>query len=200
MDTYEIIMVPDPVLKTEAKPVAKVDEAVRAQMDKMLATMYGARGIGLAANQVSLLNRVLVLDVPQDGWVYGAEEDNGIVRVESSYRSGEKEEENGEEPKGAPILMANPEIIWSSEKKSVFEEGCLSIPQQYADVIRPASVRVKYLDYDGKQQEMEAHGLLSHAVQHEIDHLNGVLFIDYLSSLKRNMILKKLDKLKKQQL
>ncbi|MBI1300972.1 MAG: peptide deformylase [Alphaproteobacteria bacterium] len=172
MSSYEIISVPDPVLKQVAQPVDKVDDAIRKQMDGMLQAMYDAPGIGLAANQVSLLNRVLVMDL-----------------------SNKKE---GEEP--SPIFMANPEIIFESEEMSVREEGCLSIPQQYADVERPAIVRVKYLDYNGREAELEAEGLLSHCVQHEIDHLNGVLFIDYLSSLKRNMMLKKVSKLQKQNL
>lgn len=171
-DLYEIINVPDPVLKETAQAVDTVNADIKKQMDKMLATMYEAPGIGLAANQVNLLNRVLVMDLSR--------------------------QDEGEEK--SPICMANPEIIWESEEMSVMEEGCLSIPRQYADVERPAIVRVKYLDYDGKEAELEADGLLSHCVQHEIDHLNGVLFIDYLSSLKRNMILRKVDKMKKQNL
>jgi peptide deformylase len=169
-DLYDIIITPDPVLKAEAQEVSTVDDALRGQMDKMLATMYDAPGIGLAANQVGLLNRVLVMDL-----------------------SNREEEEKAE-----PICMVNPQIIHESEEPSVMQEGCLSIPRQYADVERPALVRVKYLDYNGKEAELEATGLLSHCVQHEIDHLNGVLFIDYLSSLKRNMILRKVEKLKKQ--
>lgn len=169
MNTYKIIIVPDPVLKQVAQPVARVDETVRAQMDAMLKTMYDAPGIGLAANQVNLLNRVIVMDT----------------------------EKNDENPDGQPICMANPEIIWESEDRSAMEEGCLSIPGQFAVVERPASVRVKYLDYDGAEQELLANGLLSHCVQHEIDHLNGVLFVDYLSSLKRNMLLRRLEKLKR---
>lgn len=171
MKTYEIITVPSPVLKQVAQPVARVDAAIQAQMDKMLQTMYDAPGIGLAANQVGLLNRVLVMDL-----------------------SSREDEE-----KPAPVFMANPQILWKSEEISVLKEGCLSIPQQYAEIERPAKVRVSYLDYNGKEAELEAEGLLSHCVQHEIDHLNGVLFIDYLSSLKRNMILRKIDKLRKQQ-
>lgn len=169
---YKIITVPDPVLRKKAQEIARVDDTLRAQMDKMLNTMYDAPGIGLAANQVGLLNRVLVMDLSR--------------RTE-------------EEP-AAPIFMANPQVIWESEDISVMEEGCLSIPQQYAEVERPARVRVKYLNYDGKEAELEAEGLLSHCVQHEIDHLNGVLFVDYLSSLKRNMILRKVDKMKKQEI
>lgn len=172
MTTYEIITVPDSVLKETATEVARVDDAIQKQMDAMLEAMYAAPGIGLAANQVSLLNRVLVMD---------------LARIDE-----------GEEK--SPICMANPQIIWESEEMSIMEEGCLSIPRQYAEIERPASVRVKYLDYNGKESELEADGLLSHCVQHEIDHLNGTLFIDYLSSLKRNMILRKVEKAKKQQL
>jgi len=170
-DNYNIIIVPDPVLKETAQPVGSVTADIQKQMDRMLATMYDAPGIGLAANQVGLLNRVLVMDLS---------------------RRSEGEDAN-------PICMVNPEIIWKSEEPSVMEEGCLSIPQQYAEVERPAKVRVKYWDYEGKDAELEADGLLSHCVQHEIDHLNGVLFTDYLSSLKRNMILRRVQKLKKQQ-
>lgn len=169
-ELYEIITVPDAVLKEEAHAVNSITTDIQKQMDKMLATMYDAPGIGLAANQVGLLNRVLVMDLART--------------------------DDGEEP--SPIFMANPEIIFESEEMSVMEEGCLSIPKQYAEVERPAQVRVKYVDYNGKEAELEADGLLSHCVQHEIDHLNGVLFIDYLSSLKRNMMLRKLEKLRKQ--
>ncbi len=172
MTDYKIITVPHPTLKAEAHPVDRVDDAIRKQMDGMLQAMYDAPGIGLAANQVDLLNRVLVMDLS---------------------KRDEEEEAN-------PIFMANPEIIYESEEMSAMEEGCLSIPKQYAEVERPAIVRVKYLDYNGKEAELEAEGLLSHCVQHEIDHLNGVLFIDYLSTLKRKMILKKVQKLQKQNL
>lgn len=166
MDKYDIIKVPDPVLKATAKPVGTVDDALRKQLDKMLITMYDAPGIGLAANQVGLLNRVLVMDIAQ--------------REEIDTRK--------------PIFMINPEIIWTSDEPSLWEEGCLSIPGQYAEVERPMQVRVRYVDYHGKQQEDLFEGLGSHCVQHEIDHLNGVLFIDHISSLKRNMILKKIKK------
>lgn len=170
MNNYDIILVPDPVLKAEAKEVQTVGADIQKQLDRMLKTMYDAPGIGLAANQVGLLNRVIVMDLA--------------------------DREEGEECD--PWFMVNPEVIWESGEMSVMQEGCLSIPQQFADVERPAEVRVKYLDYNGKQAEMQASGLLSHCVQHEIDHLNGVLFTDYLTSLKRNMMLKKVDKLKKQ--
>jgi peptide deformylase len=166
MDKYKIIKVPDAVLREKARPVETVDDALRRQLDKMLHTMYEAPGIGLAANQVGMLNRVLVMDIAQ--------------RDEPETRK--------------PIFMINPEIIWESEEPSLWEEGCLSIPGQYAEVERPLEVRVRYLGYDGKQKEDTFHGLGSHCVQHEIDHLNGVLFIDHLSALKRNMILKKAKK------
>ncbi len=169
MDKFDIIKIPDPVLKQVAKEVQTVDDSIRAQLDRMLHTMYEAPGIGLAANQVGLLNRVIVMDVAQ--------------REEADTRK--------------PIFMVNPQIIWESEEPSTWEEGCLSIPGQYADVVRPLEVRVKYLDYHGKQQEGTFEGLASHCVQHEIDHLNGVLFIDHISALKRNMILKKMKKLQK---
>jgi peptide deformylase len=170
MDKYEIIKVPSAVLKAKAQPVERVDDAIRAQMDKMLATMYEAPGIGLAANQVDLLNRVLVMDIAQ--------------REEPETRK--------------PIFMANPEIIWTSEEPSIWEEGCLSIPGIYAEVERPLEVRVKFLGYDGKWAEEVFTGLGSHCVQHEIDHLNGVMFIDHLSSLKRNMLLKRFRKLQQE--
>jgi peptide deformylase len=170
MTPYDIITIPDPVLKQLAQPIENITDALRLQFDRMIKTMYEAPGIGLAANQVGLLNRVIVMDLADI--------------------------EEGEEPQ--PYFMANPEIIWESEQMSVMQEGCLSIPKLYADVERPAEVRVRYVDYHGKQAELSATGLLSHCVQHEIDHLNGVLFIDHISSLKRNMLLKKFDKMKKQ--
>ncbi len=170
MDKYKIITLPDPVLKQTASPVSVVDDALRAQMDRMLTAMYDAPGIGLAANQVGLLNRVIVMDIAQ------------------------REEEETRDP----IVMVNPEIIWESEEPSLWEEGCLSIPGQYADVERPLQVQVRYLDYNGKVKESSFEGLGSHCVQHEIDHLNGVLFIDHLSALKRNMLLKRYRKTQKE--
>jgi len=167
MSIYQIITVPAPVLREKAAPVARVDENIRVQMDRMLATMYDAPGIGLAANQVGLLNRVIVMDV--------------------AHRDPESEKQ--------PIFMANPEIIWTSEEPSVMEEGCLSIPEQFAEVQRPLKVRVSYLDYNNSPAEIEAEGLFSHCVQHEIDHLNGVLFVDYLSKLKRDMMIRKVKKI-----
>ena len=175
MDLYEVLSAPAPSLKTKSSAVDGVDDDVRAQMKKMLQTMYHDNGIGLAANQVGLLNRVIVMDLD---W---------------------RKAEDGVEG-GSPIFMANPEIIYESEEISAMDEGCISVPGHYAEVERPAIVRVKYLDFDGKEQEMEAEGLLSHCVQHEIDHLDGKLFVDHLSSLKRNMILKKLKKDQKAQI
>ena len=167
MAVLDIIIAPDPRLKIKAKPVARVDDDVRRLMDDMLETMHSANGIGLAAPQVGDKRRVIVVDV--------ARED--------------------EEPE--PIRMANPEVIWASEDETPHEEGCLSLPTHYAEVIRPDSVRVRYLDYEGEIREMEASGVLATCIQHEIDHLEGVLFVDHVSSLKRNMILRKLRKEKK---
>lgn len=168
MDPYTIINIPHPTLKAMAQPVSVVTDELRAQLDRMLVTMYEAHGIGLAANQIDRLNRVFVMDMaPREG---------GDPR---------------------PIHIINPEIIWRAEEISVMEEGCLSIPGQYAEVQRPASVRLKYIDYHGHPAELLAEGAMSHCVQHELDHLNGVLFIDHISKLKRDMIIKKIDKMRK---
>ncbi len=182
---YDIITIPDPVLKQEAVPVETVSPDVQKQLDRMRVTLEDAGGIGLAANQVSILNRVIIVDVPDGMWQFG-EDKNGVKTIE---RGPEADSDTRN-----PLFMINPEIVWESEEKSVYEEGCLSIPGQYAHIIRPAHVKVKFIDYHGKEQEIDSHGLHSHCVQHEIDHLNGKLFIDYLSSLKRNMILKKFKK------
>jgi len=192
-NVYEVVRVPDAVLKETAHMVENIDLDVQNQVSKMVQTMYHDSGIGLAANQVGLLNRIFVMDVPEGVWRYGPEK-NGVLTIDAGYRSGEREDS----PMRNPIAMINPEVVWESDQKSVYEEGCLSIPGQYADVIRPAKVRVTYLDEFGKQHENEYAGLDSHCVQHEIDHLNGVLFIDYLSSLKRNMIMKRMKKLNKE--
>jgi peptide deformylase len=164
MAILPIIELPDPRLRLVSEPVGEVDAAVRRLMDDMLDTMYDAPGIGLAAIQVAVAQRVLVMDVAREG-----------------------------DPK-APICFANPEIIWSSDTVNVYQEGCLSIPDYYEDVERPERVRVRYLDRDGKLQELEADGLLATCLQHEIDHLNGVLFIDHLSRLKRERVVKKFTK------
>ena len=164
MAKLNIINVPDPLLKTVSDPVGQVDDTLRRLMDDMLETMYDAPGIGLAAIQVAVPKRVIVVDVDGDD----------------------------ETPK--PLFLVNPEIIWESEEFSVYNEGCLSVPEHYAEVERPASVKVRYFDYHGQQQEELMEGLKSTCVQHEIDHLNGVVFIDYLTKLKRNMIIKKVIK------
>ncbi len=167
MALLPIITAPDPRLKIKAAPVPKVDAAIVRLMDDMLETMYDAPGIGLAAPQVGVAKRVIVCDIARDG----------------------------ETPQ--PVVMANPEIVWESEETKPYDEGCLSVPEQYDAVTRPARVRVRYLDRENEIREMEADGLLAVVVQHEIDHLDGVLFIDYLSSLKRNMILRKMKKAKR---
>ena len=169
MSLLPIITIPDPVLKQVAQPIERITDAVRAQAADMIETMYDAPGVGLAANQIGSLNRIFVMD--------------------TTYRK-EPQSRN-------PIVLINPEIIWKSEEISVMEEGCLSIPQQYAEVERPRSVRVKYIDLKGEQKELIGEDLESHCLQHELDHLNGVLFIDYLSRLKRNMIVRKVEKMKK---
>ena len=164
-----IIIAPDPVLKAKAKPVENIDGGIVRLMDDMLETMYRAPGIGLAAPQIGILQRVIVVDVA------------------------DKDE------KPQPFAMANPEILWKSDETSVHNEGCLSLPDHYADVTRPKQVRLRYIDRDGEVRELDADNLLATCVQHEIDHLNGVLFIDRISLLKRNMILRKLQKAKKSQ-
>jgi peptide deformylase len=167
MARLNILTAPDPRLKIKCKPVAKVDDEIRRLMDDMLETMYAAPGIGLAAAQVGVHKQVLVFDIAKEG------------------------EEK------APVRMANPEIVWVSDEDAVFEEGCLSVPEHYAEVQRPARIRVRYLDHENEIREIEAEGLLATVIQHEMDHLDGVLFIDHLSALKRNMILRKLSKSKK---
>ena len=167
MAILPIITAPDPRLKRISEPVAKVDAGIRKLMDDMMETMYAAPGIGLAAPQVGALKRVIVLDL--------ARED--------------------EEPQ--PLKMANPEIVWVSEDDAVYNEGCLSLPDHYADVTRPAACKIRYLDYQNEIRVLEADGLLATCLQHEIDHLDGVLFVDHLTALKRNIILRKLLKTKK---
>lgn len=167
MAKLPIIVAPDPRLKRISKPVAKVDSEIRQLMDDMLETMYAAPGIGLAAPQVGVLKRVIVLDV--------ARED--------------------EEPQ--PLRMANPELLWLSDEDAVFNEGCLSVPEHYADVARPAACRVRYIDHENEIREIDASGLLATCIQHEMDHLEGILFVDHISALKRNIILRKLVKAKK---
>ena len=162
-DTLPILYVPAPVLRAKAKPIGVGDD-VRALSERMLATMYAAPGIGLAAPQVGEALRLVVLDV------------------------------SAKDAPPAPMVLVNPEVVAASHELATREEGCLSLPGMYADVTRPFVVKVRYQALDGSKQEIEGEGLLSACLQHEIDHLNGVLFVDYLSPLKRNMILRKLAK------
>lgn len=167
MSVLPIVLLPDPVLRQESASVEHVDDDTRKFADSMLETMYDAPGIGLAAIQVGTPRRMLVIDIA-------------------------KEDEEKD-----PHVFINPEIVTSSDERSTYEEGCLSIPDYYADVERPASVTVRYLDREGAQQEMVANGLMATCLQHEMDHLNGVLFIDHISRLKREMVIKKFRKLAK---
>jgi len=169
MSLLPIITAPDQRLQSSALPVTSVDAEIRRLMDDMLETMYSAPGIGLAAPQVGISKRVLVIDVNMN--------------------------ENGEP--GDPLLVANPTLSWISENKKTTEEGCLSLPGQYAEVERPAQIRVKFIDQHNRNQEFEVDGLVAACLQHEMDHLDGRLFIDHLSRLKKNMILRKLAKSKR---
>ena len=164
MAVREIKILGDPVLREPAEEVAEVDEEVRALVEDMLETMYEAPGIGLAAIQIAVPRRVVTIDLARK-----------------------------DEPK-QPVVLINPEIIWRSDELSIYEEGCLSIPEYYEEVERPAKCRIRYQDLDGKAQELDCEGLMATCVQHEIDHLNGVLFIDYLSRLKRERVMKKFAK------
>ena len=164
-----ILIHPDPRLKKVCDPVSDVGDQLRALAEDMLETMYDAPGIGLAAPQVGVLDRLIVLDCAKD---------------------------EGEEPR--PLVMANPEVIASSDEKNVYEEGCLSIPDQFADVTRPKVVDVRWMDMDGKERTETFDGLWATCVQHEIDHLNGKLFIDYLGPMKRQLITRKMQKLKRE--
>lgn len=169
MAIREIITAPDPRLKQVSKPVERVDDELRALMNDMLETMYAAPGIGLAAIQIGVPKQVIVMDLAREG----------------------------EPPE--PRYFINPEIIATSDDIAVYEEGCLSVPEMYEDVERPASCRVRFLDYQGEMRELDCDGLLATCIQHEMDHLKGVLFIDHLSRVKRAMMLKKLTKAKKLQ-
>ncbi len=167
MTILPVIIAPDPRLKVKGPPVDAVDDEVRRLMDDMLETMYHVPGIGLAAPQVGVHKRVIVVDASR----------------------------KDEDP--APVKLANPELVWASDKLGTYEEGCLSLPEYYAEVTRPDQVRVRYLDYDGEIREIEAEGVFATCIQHEMDHLDGVLFVDHISSLKRSIILRKLAKSKR---
>ena len=168
MAQLPIIVAPDPRLKVKAKPVAQVDDRIRKLLDDMVDTMHAAPGIGLAGPQVGEALRLLVVDIAKEG-----------------------------EPSD-PMKFINPEIVWASDDLLLWEEGCLSLPDQYAEVERPKEVKVRYLDETGARKEIHATGLLAICIQHEMDHLDGVLFVDHISALRRNMILRKLVKTKKQ--
>ncbi len=169
MALRKILIHPDPRLKKAADPIASVDDDVRRLADDMLETMYDAPGIGLAAPQVAVMNRLIVMDC---------------------------EKEEGATPN--PMVLINPAVVWTSEERNVYDEGCLSIPEQYAEVERPAEVEVQWTGLDGKAMRERFDGLWATCVQHEIDHLNGTLFIDYLKPLKRQMITRKMQKLKRE--
>jgi peptide deformylase len=164
MAVRSIITLPDKRLRLKSEPVKAIDKETRALIDDMFETMYAAPGIGLAAIQIAVPKRVVTMDLAK----------------------------KDEPPQ--PQVFINPQIVWSSDGKATYEEGCLSIPEYYEEVERPQSVRVKFLDREGKAQEIEASGLLATCLQHEIDHTNGVLFIDHISKLKRDMVLKKFKK------
>ena len=168
MPQRKIVIEPDPILMKESEPIEKVDNDLRKLLDDMLETMYAAPGIGLAAVQVGILKRLIVIDISKD-----------------------KEKKN-------PLFLINPEIVSKSKNTSIYEEGCLSLPGHFAEIERPAECQINFLDYNGKKKEISAKGLLSTCIQHELDHLNGILFIDYLSKLKKDMIIKKLVKHKKE--
>jgi peptide deformylase len=167
MAIHPILTIPEPVLRTTAKPVERVDAELRRLMDDMLETMYDAPGIGLAAPQIGVARRLIVMDPAKD-----------------------------DQPK-SPLIMVNPEILSRSDEMRLHDEGCLSIPDFTAEIERPAKTLVAYIDREGKKQEAELEGIWSTLVQHEIDHLNGVLFIDYLSRLKRDMVVRKYTKQKR---
>ena len=164
MAIRDILIIPEKKLRLKSEPIKAFDKPLRALVDDMFETMYEAPGIGLAAIQIGEPVRVITIDVAKK-----------------------------DDPK-EPQVFINPEIVWSSEETSTYEEGCLSIPEYYEEVERPAQVRVKYVDADGKAHEIEADGLLATCLQHEIDHINGVLFIDHISKLKRDMVIKKFTK------
>ncbi len=168
MSKRKIIIEPDPILRKKSASLEKVDDDLRKLMDDMLETMYSAPGIGLAAVQVGVLKRLIVIDISRN------------------------------EEKKKPLFLVNPEITFKSNHTSTYEEGCLSLPGHFAEIERPAECHLNFIDYNGKKQNLKTKGLMATCIQHEIDHLNGVLFIDYLSKLKRDMIIKKLKKNKKE--
>jgi peptide deformylase len=178
MSVMPIIEIPDPILRKPSEPVESVGDDMKRLIADMFETMYKAPGIGLAAIQVAIPRRLVVIDLqdPEEG----------------------KEDDPEAEPVRRPFVFINPEILHASDARKVYNEGCLSIPDQYAEVERPDIVRARWIDEHGKQQEGEFGGLMSVCLQHEVDHLNGVLFIDHLSRLKRDMVVKKVLKARKE--
>lgn len=186
MTVREIIHIPDPILREASKPVEQISPELLKMLDDMAETMYEAPGIGLAGIQIALPLRVVVVDCDQR------------AKSEEDSDEPQRDDEPSDEASRNPIFLINPEIVEYSDQPSTYEEGCLSIPDYYAEVERPAGCVVKYIDRDGKGQVIKAEGLLSTCLQHEIDHLNGKLFIDELSKLKRDMVVKKFTKIAKQ--
>ena len=194
MAIREIIHIPDPLLREVSKPVERVDDALRKLLDDMLETMYDAPGIGLAGIQIGVPLRVVTIDV-------GAPDAEAGEAVDTPDEAGDEttvEARRKKDRKPDPLFLINPRIVKLAEAPSVYEEGCLSIPEYYAEVERPEGCTVAYVDRDGKEQVLEATGLLSTCLQHEIDHLDGRLFIDHLSKLKRDMVVRKFTKIAKQ--
>ncbi len=186
MALRQILLIPDTRLRQTVPLVQSVNEEIETLVADMFETMYEAPGIGLAAPQIGVMSRVIVVDCAKRSRAENEDEDED--------EDEDEEDENAPEPDPEPIALINPEILWFSGELSVHEEGCLSIPDYYEDVERPARCKVSYLDLEGQSIERELDGLLSTCVQHEIDHLNGKLFIDYLSRLKRERVTKKFQK------
>ena len=183
MALRQILTEPNKILREKSLPVELVDQDLQKLMDDMLETMYAAPGIGLAAIQIGVPKRVIVMDIG--------------LRDKSESSNNDNANENKKEKKN-PMYFVNPEIITKSKDNSIYEEGCLSVPGQFAEIERSKECLIKYLDYHGQPKEILANGMFATCIQHEIDHLEGVLFIDYLSKLKRSMIVKKLTKQKEQ--
>ena len=180
MTIRKILTEPNKILREKSLRVENVNKDIQQLMDDMLETLYAAPGIGLAAIQVGVAKRVIVMDISRSR--------NDIGRDKDDINKNEDKESK------KPMYFVNPEIIWKSEDKFTYEEGCLSLPNQFAEIDRPKQCHVKYFDYNGDHQELKADGILATCIQHEIDHLEGILFIDYLSKLKKEMIIKKLSK------
>ena len=180
MTIRKILTEPNKILREKSLRVENVNRDIQQLMDDMLETLYAAPGIGLAAIQVGVAKRVIVMDISRSR--------NDIGRDKDDINKNENKKTK------KPLYFVNPEIIWKSEDKFTYEEGCLSLPNQFAEIDRSKQCHIKYLDYNGHPQELRANGLLATCIQHEIDHLEGILFIDYLSKLKKEMIIKKLSK------